>query len=279
MAAVLAGELRPITDPVLVVATARAAHLIAGVPFDEAEADRLAVASAHVSALIDAARQADDRAPRAVPVPRFPSQDHSADQPPSAERARPAAEPVILDAYFTTRRPSRRRARMAGIVGGLGALVIAAAGTTLILRDREPQQAEQPAADAECGLGATGIDIIENTPQLFDDDEATRLSPTLDFDQMNGSARYARHQDRTYYWGRAGSDDHDPRSGGARVRWSTPEGPWRSCETVLAQNERGYAHTPAIATTIGEKPVTVQVCLWRDDPRRENCTAEISNGR
>ena len=95
---------------------------------------------------------------------------------------------------------------------------------------------------------------------------------------MNGSARYARHQGRTYYWGRAGSDDHDPHAGGARVRWRAGAGQWHSCPAPLAVTERGYVHTPAVATTIGGQPVTVQICLWRDTPRRENCTPEIRNG-
>ncbi|MEU4425557.1 hypothetical protein AB0F81_33460 [Actinoplanes sp. NPDC024001] len=259
VAAVLAGEPRRVSDPVVVVAVARASHLIAGAPFTDEDAGRLEVASAHVAALVDAARQADERAPRAVPVPR-PEQD--------------VAEPEIIDAYFTTRRPRRRRWTL--IAAALGVLAIAGAATALVVLDREP---EQPVADAECRLGATGADIIENTPQLFDDDAATRIDPVLDFDQMNGSARYARHDGRTYYWGRAGSDDHDPHAGGARVRWSTPGGRWRSCATPLARSERGYVHTPAVATTIGGQPVTVQICLWRDDPRRENCTVEISNGR
>lgn len=275
ISAVLAGKPRSIANPVLVVAVARAAHLIAGKPLDDDEAARLEVACAHVSALIDAAEQADERAPRTVPVLHPSAQNHRADDPSTVGPAHPIAEPVILDGYFTTRRPRRRRALIAV---GLSALLIAGTSTTLMLRDRGTQRAAPATPDAVCGLGATGYDIIQNTTELFKDDEATRLSPTLDFDQMNGSARYARYQYRTYYWGRAGSDDHDPRSGGARIRWSTPDGPWRSCETALPQSERGYVHTPAVATTIGEKPVTVQICLWRDTPRRENCTT-ISNGQ
>jgi hypothetical protein len=42
--------------------------------------------------------------------------------------------------------------------------------------------------------------------------------------------------------------------------------------------ERGYVHTPAVATTILGHPVTVQICLWRDEPHRENCTPEITTG-
>jgi hypothetical protein len=70
VAAVLSGDLRRITDPVLVVAVARAGHFIAGVPFADVDADRLVVASTRVAALLDAARQADEQAARAVPALR-----------------------------------------------------------------------------------------------------------------------------------------------------------------------------------------------------------------
>jgi hypothetical protein len=53
---------------------------------------------------------------------------------------------------------------------------------------------------------------------------------------------------------------------------------WRPPPTTLAVAERGYVHSPAVATTIGGKPVTLQICLWRADPRRENCTERISTG-
>ncbi|AEV85002.1 hypothetical protein ACWT_3978 [Actinoplanes sp. SE50] len=268
IAAVLAGDPRRITDPVLVIAVARAAHQIADLPFTDDDADRLRVASAHVAALTDVARQADEKAPRTVPA-----------------RLKPV-EPPVIDAYFTTRRPRRRWPLVAT---ASGSVLLAGIGTFLVLGDRKSEKPSPPsatetrpapvAADAECRLGATDDDIIANTPALFDDDRATRLSPTLDFDQMNGSARYARHDGRTYYWGRAGSDDQDPHAGGARIRWSTPDGRWRSCASALATTERGYVHTPAVATTIGGQPITVQICLWRDEPRRENCTQQISNGR
>jgi len=235
---------------------ARAAHQIAGASFSDDDAARLTIASAHVAALIDAARLADEKAPRTVPA-----------------RLKPVEAPVI-DAYFTTRRPRKRRLLAAGV---FGSVLLAGVGTFFVLAEQKGK--ELVAADAECRQGATDDDIIADTPAFFDDDQATRLSPTLDFDQMNGSARYARHGGRTYYWGRAGSDDQDPHAGGARIRWSTPDGRWRSCATALAKTERGYVHTPAVATTIGGQPITVQVCLWRDEPRRENCTQEISNGR
>jgi hypothetical protein len=126
VAGVLAGDLRRITDPVLVVAVARASHLIAGTPLADVEADRLVVAGQHVAALIDAARQADERALRAVPVP--------------VPVPRVVAEPVVIDAYFTTRRPGRRRALIAGV---LAAVVIVGAGALLVPRvphgPRDPQ--------------------------------------------------------------------------------------------------------------------------------------------
>ncbi len=264
VAAVLAGKLRQITDPVLVVAVARAGHLIAGAPFTAADGERLTVACARVAALAEAARQADEQAPRAVPAP--------------IARKDLSAQPKVVDAYFTTRRPRRR---WLPIARAAGSVALAGAGALLVLEAWGPgaHSDPKPVADAGCWLDATGDDILADTPARFADDRATRLSPTLDFDQMNGSARYDSHAGRIYYWGRAGSDDHDPHAGGVRVRWRVGDGRWHSCATTLSSSERGYVHTPAVATTIGGRAVTLQVCLWRDDPRRENCTDEISTGR
>ncbi|WP_433796141.1 hypothetical protein [Actinoplanes sp. CA-252034] len=61
-------------------------------------------------------------------------------------------------------------------------------------------------------------------------------------------------------------------------RWRIADGPWHSCASPLPLAERGYVHSPAVSTTIGGQPVTIQVCLWRDDPNRENCTTEIATG-
>ncbi|MFI1990573.1 hypothetical protein [Actinoplanes sp. NPDC020271] len=126
IAAVLSGDPRRITEPVLVVAVARAAHLIAGAPFDQLDADRLVVAGTHVAALVDAARKADEQAPRTVPEPS---------PEPSTEVERPAREPVVIDAYFTTRRPGRRRALIAG---ALGLILVAVAATVVIVGNRDP---------------------------------------------------------------------------------------------------------------------------------------------
>ncbi|GAA1642816.1 hypothetical protein [Actinoplanes couchii] len=129
VAAILAGDPRWVTDPVPVLAVARAAHLIAGTPLDDADADRLAVAAAHVSVLLDAARDADERVSDLVPV------------------TRPQAEPVVIDAYFTTRRPVRRKAL---IVGAVGVLVLAGfaavAGFRSVTREAPPPVVAPPAA-------------------------------------------------------------------------------------------------------------------------------------
>jgi hypothetical protein len=257
VAKVLAGELRYITDPVLVVGVARAAHLIAEAPFDDADAQRLSVASSRVAALVEAAEQADRDAPELLPAPR-------------ATLERRGAGPLVLEATVTVHRPGRRRRRGLILGGSLVVLSCVTAGLFVVRTNAT--------TDADCRDGASGDDVIADTTSVFSDDAATRLNPTLDFDQMNGSARYARHLGRTYYWGRAGSDDHDPHAGGTRVRWRIGDDRWRSCATTLAVAERGYVHSPAVATTIGGKPVTLQICLWRADPRRENCTERISTG-
>ncbi|BCJ39369.1 hypothetical protein GCM10010168_63830 [Actinoplanes ianthinogenes] len=57
-----------------------------------------------------------------------------------------------------------------------------------------------------------------------------------------------------------------------------PGGAWHDCPVRLPVTERGYVHTPAVATTIGGQPVSLRICLWRDTPRRENCTPVITTG-
>ena len=269
VAGVLAGDLRHITDKIAVIAVARASHLVAGVPFDAADAARLGVACERVAMLIEQAREADLHAGDRVPtvrageslpaVPVILARPGARDEPP---------EPAVIDAYFPTRR-QRPRWHFATVA----VVLLVSAVPALVLMNRPP------AADAACGTDTAPDEIIDDASTVFEDDAATRLSPTLDFDAMNGSARYQAYQGRTYYWGRAGSDDHAPHSGGARVRWRIADGPWHSCATALAVTERGYVHTPAVPTTIGGSAVTIQVCLWRDEPRRENCTPEISTGR
>ncbi|MFI5930746.1 hypothetical protein [Actinoplanes sp. NPDC051494] len=143
VASVLAGDLRHLTDPVLVVAVARAAHVIARTPLTDVDAERLVVASTRVSALLDAARQADERAPRAVPAPQVVT--------------RSPGEPVVIDAYFTTRRPGRRRAL---VIGALSAVVIAGVAAAFVLRGQEPRQ--RPAAAAPVAAAVAGVTPLEH---------------------------------------------------------------------------------------------------------------------
>ncbi|GIF42633.1 hypothetical protein Axi01nite_69440 [Actinoplanes xinjiangensis] len=257
--AILAGELSHLTNPVAVVAVARASHRIAGIPFGDEDVRRLAVAVEHLTALVDEAREADRRAPDLLPVPRAPAA--------LVVEARPVPRPE---------EPRIRRRRLAPVLGVV-AVVIAGAAAGIVYLQRDTARA--PAGgDVDCRDGVDGDEIITDAATVFDDERATRLSPTLDFDAMNGSARYAGHQGRIYYWGRAGSEDATPHSGGTRVRWKVADGPWHSCATALPVTERGYVHSPAVPTTIDGRAVTIQVCLWRNTPNRENCTAEISTG-
>jgi len=75
VARVLGGDLRHLSDPVAVLAVTRASHHIAGVPFGEEDARRLIVAVEHLNTLLEAAYEADRRAPGLLPVPR--RQSHS----------------------------------------------------------------------------------------------------------------------------------------------------------------------------------------------------------
>jgi hypothetical protein len=183
--------------------------------------------------------------------------------------------------------PQNRRRRYTVIAVAGVAVVVATAATVFLLTgwpkggtaapratSSAPELPTHAKTDADCREGTSDTDIVDFST-TFTDDNATRITPTLDFDSMNGSARYQSHNGRIYYWGRAGSDDNDPHAGGSRVRWKTADGPWHSCSAILAVTERGYVHTPAVATTIAEKAVSIQICLWRDIPYRENCTATL----
>ncbi|BEL06295.1 hypothetical protein Q0Z83_044860 [Actinoplanes sichuanensis] len=147
IAAVLAGDPKSVTEPALVLAVARAAHLIAGAPLDPADADRFVVAAAHVSALVDAARQADERSPDLMPVP------HRAAQSDEPRRA----EPVVIDAYFTTRRPVRRRTLIAGTLGVL-VLIGVAAAAGFHGREQQERKAAVPAPAPAAVAAVTPLD-------------------------------------------------------------------------------------------------------------------------
>ncbi|WP_067498742.1 hypothetical protein [Actinoplanes sp. TFC3] len=259
--AVLAGDLRYLTNPIAVVAVARAAQLIAGDPPDTAAERQLSVASERVAALVKSAEEADQRAPRLLPEPVL-----EGELQPAPTRTEVIERPLPID------RPVRNPRRPLLIMLAVALVLGVGVGTFLVLRD-DPDK-----SDAACTAGADPGEIIIGTPTTFDDKAATRLDPTLDFDAMNGSARYARRNGRTYYWGRAGSDDNAPEAGGSRIRWRFTDGPWHSCGTDLAVDNRNYVHSPAVPTTINGRAVTLQVCLWRADPYRENCTPEIKTG-
>lgn len=275
VAAVLAADLRYINNPALVLAIAKACHVIARTSASPDESEQLTVAVERINRLVEDARAADERTPRATPVRQhLPTPAASNDDHPDT------SGPLVIDAQITTRRPGRHRMAVATIatclaLGAVVAVVVVLANTrsepTSPSAAQDTPSAAPVNSEADCRKGTNGDDVLQTTT-VFTDDAATRITPTLDFDQMNGSARYARHNGRTYYWGRAGSDDQDPHSGGASIRWRTSNAPWRTCPTPLAETERGYVHTLAVATTIGGEAVTIQVCIWRDDPYRENCT-------
>ncbi|MFF5082773.1 hypothetical protein ACFY36_37520 [Actinoplanes sp. NPDC000266] len=271
VARVLAAEPRALADPVLVVAVVRACHQISGQEFGLPDAARFAAAAARITALTEAARAADERAPFLVPAMRR-----------GAELAGPPAPgeeadgPRVIDGQFVSRRWRWPRgfgqlattaavALVAGLIGAVVALTFA----------QRADPAPVAVADLPCRDGASGEDLVESSV-VSPDEQAQVIEPFLDFDEMNGSARYNRYAGRTYYWGRAGSDDNVPRSGGARIRWQPGDGRWRSCPVTLARSERDYVRTMAVATTIDGRAVRVQVCLWRDEPYRENCTQVFS---
>jgi hypothetical protein len=268
---VLSGKPGAITDALLVVAVARACHHIAGHEFDLQDAARYAAAAARITALTEAAHAADERAPYLVPVvrprgnlTRLPGTDDAGDD---------FAHPYVIDGRTIGRRWRWPRgfAQVATTAGV--ALIAAVLGAVVALQ--VAQRPEPAVSDLPCRDGTAGEDLVESHV-VGPDEDAQVIEPFLDFDEMNGSARYNRYRGRTYYWGRAGSDDNVPRSGGARIRWQPAGGQWRSCPVTLARSERDYVRTMAVATTIGGHAVRVQVCLWRDEPFRENCTQIFS---
>jgi hypothetical protein len=100
------------------------------------------------------------------------------------------------------------------------------------------------------------------------------MTPTLDFDEIHGSVWRADQHGRTYYWATAGSAADRPASGGARVRWRfDTSDTWHDCAVTFAASAREDVRTPAVATILAGRPVRLQVCLWRDDPYRQQCTA------
>ncbi|XVV14939.1 hypothetical protein ACQP2X_11560 [Actinoplanes sp. CA-131856] len=321
VARVLAAEPRALADPLLVVAVVRACHQIAGQEFGLPDAARFAAAAARITALTEAARAADERAPFLVPAVRRSAalvrppvrgeenesqrargeenesrhapgeENESRHAPGEANESRrapgednegpPALEaeadgPRVIDGQFVSRR--WRWPRSFGQLATTAAVALVAALIGAVVALKFAQRADPaPAAvaDLPCRDGASGADLVESSV-VSPDEQAQVIEPFLDFDEMNGSARYNRYAGRTYYWGRAGSDDNVPRSGGARIRWQPGDGRWRSCPVTLARSERDYVRTMAVATTIDGHAVRVQVCLWRDEPYRENCTQVFS---
>ncbi|MCB5167386.1 hypothetical protein LG634_21420 [Streptomyces bambusae] len=243
VAEALRGEVPRVADASWVLAVAAACHLIAGQDFED---DRRTELLAAVKSITEAA----------------PAPPMTVDAPPA-----------------TTPRPRRLLLAVAA------AVVVAAAAVTAVTLAPDDAPAETNAdstrqpdskdAVRDC-LDGTHGEIIEQPAAVFTDSDATMILPTLDFDIMNGSARYLSHKGPKYYWGRAGSDDHDPHSGGVRLQWKTDGGPWHECRTPLPKEERDYVRTPAVPTVIDNRAVTIKICLWRDNPYMQKCTAELS---
>jgi hypothetical protein len=82
---------------------------------------------------------------------------------------------VVIDAYFTTRRPGRRRAL---IVAALGALVVAVVAAVLVVRGREPEQ--RPSAAAPVGTAVAGVTPLEHGHAYDDHLNARPLQDALD---------------------------------------------------------------------------------------------------
>lgn len=274
----------------LVLAVARACHHIAGQEFGEAEA----------RTYTEAAQRADTLRRRAEIAGKGrlvrPAADGAAPDAPadraSGQASDRAPDPARDGSPITA--PRRRQPRRLTTVVALVAVAAASAGITLWATSDDSDTTSPGATDARsvaaqnpapvpepaptllsCQDGVLDAGIIDAPAAVFVDSQATMVLPTLDFDTMNGSARYLSHQGRKYYWGRAGSDDHAPHSGGVRLLWRLDgETAWHECRKALPTEERDYVRTPAVPTVINNRAVTIKICLWRDDPYLENCTQE-----
>lgn len=282
----LKGKPSRVANVDLVLAIARACHHIAGQEFGDADARTYTEAVQRADTLrrraeIAAKQRPSDQGDTAgtdsgTDAASTTDADSSPDAPASAEPRRPHL---------------RRRTAIAALV----AVAAASAGITLwassawdsdgkasgtadtpsaATQNLAPAAAPEPAPTVlSCQDGVADAGIIDAPATLFADNQATMVVPTLDFDTMNGSARYLSYQGRKYYWGRAGSDDNDPHAGGVRLLWKLDgETSWHECRKALPKEERDYVRTPAVPTVINNRAVTIRICLWRDDPYLENCT-------
>lgn len=299
----------------LVLAVARACHHIAGQEFGAAEARTYTAAARRADALrrkAEIAAKARPLDPGGSPSGR-PLAGATTDAvaepgvgaaavPDTASGGSPgtspdegsATSPDASSEGSSTTASRRRQPPRLTAVAALAAVAAASAGITWWAtpgdsdarpsgsagaRSTAPQHIDPVSESAptvlSCRDGVVDAGIIESPATVFVDNQATMVLPTLDFDTMNGSARYLNHQGRKYYWGRAGSDDHDPHSGGVRLLWRLDgETAWHECRKALPTEERDYVRTPAVPTVINNRAVTVKICLWRDDPYLENCTRE-----
>ena len=181
------------------------------------------------------------------------------------------------------RRPWLERPWWQGASGVLAAISLVVAVVGVVVAVRQWKDPGPPAAlpspaivesgdppDRACEADTARGDVVDAGPLVGPNAvEVERLDfGKTNGPEMNGSAWYAGYGDRFYYWGRAGHDG--PVTGGVRVRWRTDVLPWHSCEVTLLDNEDGYVRSRAVATEMNGRPVTLQVCLWRDEPRGKN---------
>ncbi|MEV8512183.1 hypothetical protein [Dactylosporangium sp. NPDC051484] len=300
IAALFAGHRGLVTDPVLVVAVAQACAIVAGRKLTARETARLRSASARIAKLIARAEAADRAAVPSVPagltaLPSAPSAPSTpaAPAPPAASPrpttaapspttppppalpapAPPAASPGPGAASGGPRRPRGRRtpvgatARPRGHgrrhrrrLAAVAAVLIAAAGALVVV----PVALSGPSNTCQA-------DGVRTAPL---GGRPVPMAPALDFDEVHGSVWRADQHGRTYYWASAGSAADRPASGGASVRWRFDTGDtWHDCAVTFPATARDDVHTAAVATTLAGRPVRLHVCLWRDRPFRQQCTA------
>ncbi|MDR7277182.1 hypothetical protein [Catenuloplanes atrovinosus] len=167
VAGVLAGDLRYLTDPVPVVAVARASHHIVNLPFGDDDVQRLTVAVAHLKALLAAAHESDRRAPYLLPVPRPASalveRDAGLSHAAPADQIQLAWTPIVPTADTPPRRAStwlRPAAWVALLAIFAVGVLVGAAGSRLAssrpIADPTRPVAEAPARNARSACQSPG---------------------------------------------------------------------------------------------------------------------------
>ncbi|MFG2044226.1 hypothetical protein [Dactylosporangium sp. NPDC048998] len=261
IAALFAGHRGLVTDPVLVVAVAQAAAIIAGRKLTTREVTRLRSASTRIAKLIARAEAADRAAAPSAPLSPTPTlpPPSSPSTPTVPAPPVPSQRPSAASGGPRHTRPRRHGRRRRQWLAASAAVLIAATVSLVAVPVARSGPSNTCQADGVITAPLHG--------------QPVPMTPALDFDEVHGSVRRADQRGRTYYWATAGSAADRPASGGTSVRWRFDTGDtWHACAVTFPATARDDVRTAAVATILAGHPVRLQACLWRDHPYRQQCT-------